>query len=499
MTFIFLLESFKMIVLKEQIPHISRIKTILVRSRVYIDASPPGTGKTYCALQIAKDFGLDVLIVCPKTIIENWREIAGEFGVKIVDILNYHSLRNGNKYLSCTSSVGINKEYQVTDYFCDLVDQGIMLIFDEGQSTKNLSQQFKAASKLTGYIANLEQTSSIFTLLSGTLFSDESNPTNLVQVLGLASGRILTGTGRNEKATHYFDELLDNCRKIDLILTNTVVHRSANQAPSAVAYQLMMRVIKQSLVSSMPLSEASYKKEIYNAFYDLSPEQEEKFSSSLNELIRSTQFFEGRVKKRISASQTLRLMELAKVDLFARLANEELNKNPNTKVIISLNYLDSIRMLTPQFRKFGLGLIQGSCETEDRKRTIDRFNEPNTKMRVLLCTSRTGSVGISLHDTDGKFPRVMLISPSHFLDYQYQCTFRICRVGTKSDTKVVFVYGVSSKRNFDLEMRIISALEIKSGVLREFSDFGDQEQMLYPGDYPCKRFSIKNNKYIEFK
>jgi superfamily II DNA or RNA helicase len=55
-----------MSLLKYQIPHVNEMIRSLHIYNIAVDASDTGTGKTYCALSVAKMLNLKPLIICPK-------------------------------------------------------------------------------------------------------------------------------------------------------------------------------------------------------------------------------------------------------------------------------------------------------------------------------------------------------------------------------------------------------------------------------------------------
>jgi hypothetical protein len=63
-----------------------------------IDASDTGSGKTYCAIAVCNLLKLTPFIVCPKSVIANWKNVCDEFQIKYLGISNYESLKSGKYY-----------------------------------------------------------------------------------------------------------------------------------------------------------------------------------------------------------------------------------------------------------------------------------------------------------------------------------------------------------------------------------------------------------------
>ena len=76
-----------------QILHVQNLIGAINNNNIAIDTSDTGCGKTYCALAICKQLNLEPIIICPKSIISNWRRISYKFNVKPLFICNYETLR----------------------------------------------------------------------------------------------------------------------------------------------------------------------------------------------------------------------------------------------------------------------------------------------------------------------------------------------------------------------------------------------------------------------
>jgi superfamily II DNA or RNA helicase len=80
--------------LNYQIPHCLSLIFAFENSNIIIDASDTGTGKTYCSLAICKQFKLKPIIVCPKSVIENWKNVCEFFEIEPENIINYEKVIN---------------------------------------------------------------------------------------------------------------------------------------------------------------------------------------------------------------------------------------------------------------------------------------------------------------------------------------------------------------------------------------------------------------------
>lgn len=83
--------------------------------------------------------------------------------------------------------------------------------------------------------------------------------------------------------------------------------------------------------------------------------------------------------------------------------------------------------------------INGSVLKKDRAKNIERFNDDDSGVNIIVCQQDAANAGISLHDTTGKHPRVLInIAMPERPSYAMQIEGRIYRVGNASNA--VFRY-----------------------------------------------------------
>ena len=78
--------------LNYQIPHVEKLIKSLNTYNVAVDASDTGTGKTYCALAVAKKLNLKPFIVCPKCVISSWKRVARTLNIEPIMVINYDQI-----------------------------------------------------------------------------------------------------------------------------------------------------------------------------------------------------------------------------------------------------------------------------------------------------------------------------------------------------------------------------------------------------------------------
>jgi superfamily II DNA or RNA helicase len=119
-------------------------------------------------------------------------------------------------------------------------------------------------------------------------------------------------------------------------------------------------------------------------------------------------------------------IELLKVPTIIEMA-EDLIEEGNS-IAIFVNFKETISVLSQKLKCDCI--IDGSITGEQREKNIEAFQSDQS--RIILCNIKAGGVGISLHDLNGTYPRVSLISPTNSAVDLVQALGRIHRAGAKS-------------------------------------------------------------------
>ena len=99
------------------------------------DASPTGTGKTYSASWIAKNFGSSVVVLCPKSVQKNWFDTLKSFGIENPIVLTMERLIRGNtEYYTYNYPTYINRKF---NQFWKFILAGFYSCVDSGVTTWN--------------------------------------------------------------------------------------------------------------------------------------------------------------------------------------------------------------------------------------------------------------------------------------------------------------------------------------------------------------------------
>lgn len=83
-----------MYILKDyQLNNIATLKNILLKKRCCIDCSPTGSGKSIVCVNVIKELNLTPLILCPLSVVNNWKSVLFNNGVKFIDVINYEKIK----------------------------------------------------------------------------------------------------------------------------------------------------------------------------------------------------------------------------------------------------------------------------------------------------------------------------------------------------------------------------------------------------------------------
>lgn len=97
--------------LEPQKNHCLNLLSSLFTNGFAFDASPTGTGKTYCASWVAKNYGASVVVLCPKSVQKNWFDTLKSFGVDNPIVMTFERLVRGNtEYYSFNMGEYLNRK-----------------------------------------------------------------------------------------------------------------------------------------------------------------------------------------------------------------------------------------------------------------------------------------------------------------------------------------------------------------------------------------------------
>lgn len=489
--------------------HVRSMLDILKRSPFVLDFSALGTGKTFTASQLYRDLGLSgVIVIAPVSVKTKWGYMKKHHGINVTHSLSYNELRS---IRGCTPKHGLLKrsdvaslvkynkemvsinraEFSPTCLYQNLVKTGIMLVLDEIQNIKNMSAQFQACRALVLEISRQYKEDPLtcksrVVLISGSPIDKKEHVINIFKCLNVMTREHLCE--RLKHVAYKYDgmyEIIDYCSSLE----DAPIHIDPPESRECaeIAYQLFQNTFKRHICRSMdPPHTVGIRK--FNGFFEIGdPSHAENLRVAVNALGSSSQFnpITGSVAYHStsigSITRALMSIEFAKLDTFIRLAETELLRNRDRKVVICISFKKSMSYMYDYFNKQGHDtlLLNGSQTSCERGRVLNLFQRQSSDHRILICNIVVCNSGIDLDDKHGSYPRTVFVSPIYNTITLYQLCHRFQRVDSASAPDVYMVYGSETP-----EHSIISSLGRKSTVMKETTQEQAASGIIFPGDFP---------------
>lgn len=402
-----------------QVDAVGKIVASIQKWGAAVDGSDVGVGKTYTACAVARELNMDILVVCPKAVMESWRRvIKNHFKMwgKCVSVINYESLRIG-KTDSLIASYVKRRDTRRKEFVWK-VPKNTLIVWDEAQKLKNAKTKnsetciaaLKAGYKMLFCSATMATNPlELRTVGQGIkLFKNNQQYYDWAYKHGVIRGRFgmeFTGDKTALKKLH------------EDIFVNRGVRLSRDTIPN------------------FPVSE------IIAECYDMEEEAQKKINAAYDEMRLELLRLERLVKKDKKSSELTAILrarqkvEMLKVPLLLEMIEEGLENNMS--IVVFCNFTETINALSERLNT--KCIVNGVVSDKKRQQAIDDFQAD--KERVILVNIAAGGAGLSLHDLNGTYARLALICPSYSAVLMRQSTGRVWRdsAKTKSVQKIVFV------------------------------------------------------------
>jgi len=425
--------------LEPQKEHAVKLLNSLHINGVAFDSSQTGTGKTYVAAWIAKNFNSPVVVISPKVVMSAWKKVLNVFGINAEVVINYEKLTRGN-----TSYYKYNrKEYDASKYWWE--SKGIeikfpkncLVIVDECHKCKGLNSlngEMLVALKNSGY--NI-------LVLSATAATNVTEMKAFGFVTSLHNGAnyrnfcIKNGVTYNGFGAMVWDASLSNCqtglRNIHHTLYNAV------GLASRMTRDMFGSIFPDNRVSADAFDLGSNTDKL-NKVYDVMDAE----LAALDE--RSKTYKEHHFAIMMKAR---RHSELLKVPTMVEWIEDMFDEGISPVVFINFqDTLEAIEKRLSKFKKFEgmIARVVGGQSDKQRNSDVELF-QSDTK-RIMLVNLAAGNAGLSLHDLNGKFPRMSLINPSWSAFHLVQALGRIHRAEGKTPCvqRIMFAAGTIEER-----------------------------------------------------
>jgi superfamily II DNA or RNA helicase len=438
-----------------QIKHVESVIHSIKNHNRQLDCSDTGTGKTYTTIAMCVTLGLKPLIICPKSVITSWKNVLKFFGKDYYGISNYESICNSKMFTEASKNEKVlcpylnrvevttdqkkekeketsktvvkktminktqkekkqinigNKDDVAPDddikytYVWKNLPHDCVIIFDEAHRCKNP----RTLNSVLLY--TLAKTTAKIVMLSATISDKFENFALCGFVLGLYS--------QIRNAKNWMLSVSKDCNNIFSGVHDQIYPE----------YAARMRI--KDLGKLFPDNSISCN------CYDMknAKEIEEQYKLIEEEVIRL------QINEDLSGCGLARILycrmkiEMLKVPTYIEQAKKFIEEGAS--VAIFVNFTQSLQTIADELNT--KCIIFGQQTREERDNAIDRFN--NDLERIIVCNINSGGVGVSLHDLNGIYPRVSIISPGYSAQSIVQALGRIHRAGAKTAVRQRIIF-----------------------------------------------------------
>ena len=425
-----------------QIPVVEKLCAALSMHGAAIDGSDTGAGKTYAAVAVARELGLRIAVVCPKAVISSWdKVIHRHFKMKAEFILNYESVKTG-KY----KDIGVWKPISRTsnrEYFQWNIPKNTLIIFDE-------SHRLKGHGTINSEIA-IAAFKQKYRILC-------CSATNAINPIELKTVGLITGVYKNGKWTTFLRE--HGCEKGRFGWEFDGSRDVLKKLHADLFLERGVRIRRED-IEGFPDSEVIA--EAYNIDEQSEKELKKIYEEMEKELAYHRAVCKNTKEYKMNAMTVMlrarQQAELIKVPLFVEMAEDAVQDGMSA--VIFVNFSESVRALSKRLETNCV--VWGENKGTERDDNIAAFQED--KKRIIIVNIKAGGAGLSLHDLNGNYPRIALISPSPSAVDLRQALGRVWRDGgkTKSLQKIVFVANT-------VEEEVCEKVKIKLQALDTIND-----------------------------
>jgi len=403
-----------------QVDAVSKIVSSINKWGCAVDGSDVGVGKTYTACGVARELNMDIMVVCPKAVMESWRRVIKnhfKYSGKFAGIINYELLRTGRTD-SIYASYVKRKDTRRKEFVWK-VPKNTLIVWDEAQKLKNaktknsetclsaLKQGYKMLFCSATMATNPLELRTIGQCIR--LFKSSKQYYEWAYAHGVIRGRFgMEFTGDRKSLTKLSND----------IFTNRGIRLSRDTIPNFPESQIIAECYNM---------EDDAKNKINSIYAEMQDE--------LNRLKKKIKENKENTSQLTAILRARQKIEIFKVPLIIEMAEEGIENGMS--VAIFCNFTETIKALSDRLNT--KCIVNGVVSDKDRQRAIDDFQ--SDKSRVILINIAAGGAGLNLHDLNGNFPRLSLICPSYSAVLMRQATGRVWRdsAKTKSIQKIVFV------------------------------------------------------------
>jgi superfamily II DNA or RNA helicase len=393
------------------------------------EGSDTGYGKTYVAFAVARHCNLRVAVIAPKATLTVWERVARHMGMldkmyfkwkrgkQDFYAINIEKLKTGKSGWGHFEEVVENNE--IVDKWVWTVPDDVLLVFDELHRFKGIESQNSKA-----FIAASRQ--AIPTMgMSATAANDPTHMRGLGMILGLHDGSYhdFYRWARENGCAEVWSGQLKFFGGLHVLsqLHKDIFPEHGNRQRVA-----DLDDFPETRITADTYDMGGNTKHINKAYHEMQRELD--LIAMKHALAKNPLVVRLRLRQKV---------ELLKVPAMVEMTQDAIAED--NSVVIFVNFEETVQQLARQLKTECI--IHGGQSSQLRQHYIDQFNAD--KERIIICNIRAGGVGISLHDLNGRYMRMALISPSDSAQDLVQALGRIHRAGgkTKSIQKIIFAAG----------------------------------------------------------
>ncbi len=450
-----------------------------------MDYSETGAGKTFTTCAIAYMLSLSIFVICDKSVISTWIEVAEYYGVKIVHIQTFQGFSNKNTKHGYLKYNKDTQRFSGTQQLDTLLISGILIVIDECDKCKNKTATTDSIVTLSNRVHVMNKyieeqgwsRKSKVIAISAYPFEDEKHVMNISRILGFTKDEkdwyYKDKTVTPPKISRGFMKLCEFPEFKDSV--NPHVYNMVKRGKYFHMYQMktyvydFFNVIKPKIFCSMPPRES--KTTVSNIFLDATEEEEQKALEGYQIMQDAVNNLNDDLQNKIDIAGFMRgiiIVQRVKAYPILREALVRLSSDNKCKVILFLPNLDMIAALYVEFMKCGYMPLRmtGGDSIKTRKCVIDLFGEDNGDYRIFLTNTQVSSKGINLDDKYGDRKRIVYITPQYRFLNILQAFGRVDRCNTKSNSDIYMVYLNAIRGELDM----LNALNRKNQVVESVID-----------------------------
>lgn len=408
-----------------QVPNVAKLTASLLKNKAAIDGSDTGSGKTYSAIATARELKFKIAVVCPKAVINSWkRAITNHFKLKYEFVLNYESVKTG-KY----KEIGVWQDVSRTSnkqFFKWNLPKNTLIIFDESHKLKGHGTQNSEMA--------LEAKKQGYHILC-------CSATNAIDPVELKTVGLILGVYKRGKWRAFLEE--HGCEQGRFGWEFNGDKKILKKLHHDLFIERGVRLSKRDIPNFPDCDTIA---EAYNMDDKSEKDINEAYAEMERELtllkIKCKNTKEYQINSMVIQLRARQRAELIKVPLLVEMAEDAIESGMS--VVIFLNFSESIKALSKRLKTNCI--VWGENKGEERQRNIDAF-QADTE-RIIIVNVKAGGAGLSLHDLNGQFARMSLISPTPSAVDLRQALGRIHRDGAKSKAlqKIIFVANTEEEK-----------------------------------------------------